>query len=173
MGFFGTANGWVGGGWPPPLPKICYIYPTMMKLDTVIPYLEKTQKLYEWRDTPTEFCWFQHFLPEISKFCYIKKYKYRLHFDTSFLILLTFLESLNIFLINLVIILMMSVKMATPGLLKITVFWNEGYDVIIPVNEVTYKVLSRDSNYTVDVFMWPKFGKSNISMREVITTSIL
>ena len=68
---------------------------------------------------------------------------------------------------------MMSVKMATPGLLKITVFWNEGYDVIIPVNEVTNKVLSRDSNYTVDVFMWPKFGKSNISMREVITTSIL
>ena len=68
---------------------------------------------------------------------------------------------------------MMSVKMATPGLLKITVFWNEGYDVIIPVNEVTNKVLSRDSNYTVDVFMWPKFGKSSISVREVITTSIL
>ena len=68
---------------------------------------------------------------------------------------------------------MMSVKMATPGLLKITVFWNEGYDVIIPVNEVTNKVLSCDSNYTVDVFMWPKFGKSSISVREVITTSIL
>ena len=68
---------------------------------------------------------------------------------------------------------MMSVKMATPGLLKIAVFWNEGYDVIIPVNEVTNKVLSRDSNYTVDVFMWPKFGKSSISVREVITTSIL
>ena len=68
---------------------------------------------------------------------------------------------------------MMSVKMATPGLLKITVFWNEGYDVIIPVNEVTNKVLSRDSNYTVDVFMWPKFGNCSISMREVITTSIL
>ena len=33
-----------------------------------------------------------------------------------------FLESLKIFLINLVKILMMSAKMATPGFLKITVF---------------------------------------------------
>ena len=68
---------------------------------------------------------------------------------------------------------MMSAKMATPGLLKITVFWNKGYDVIIPVDDVTNKILSRDSNYIVDVFMWPKFGNSSISMREVITTSIL
>ena len=68
---------------------------------------------------------------------------------------------------------MMSAKMATPGLLKITVFWNKGYDVIIPVDNVTNKVLSRDSNHIVDVFMWPKFGNSSISMREVITTSIL
>ena len=72
-----------------------------------------------------------------------------------------------------VIILTMSAKMATPGLLKITVFWNKGYDVIIPVDNVTNKVLSRDSNHIVDVFMWPKFGNSSISMREVITTSIL
>ena len=62
------------------------------------------------------------FSPEISKFCYIKKYMYRLHFDTKFLILLTFLESLKIGLIKKVIILMMSAKMATPVLLKITVF---------------------------------------------------
>ena len=56
-------------------------------------------------------------------------------------------------LINLVIILMISAKMATPDVLKITVFRNKGYDVIIPVDDVTNKVLSRDSNYTVDVFM--------------------
>ena len=72
-----------------------------------------------------------------------------------------------------VIILMMSAKMATPGLLKITVFWNKGYDVIIPVDDVTNKILSRDSNYVVVVFMWLKFGNSSISMREVIPTSIL
>ena len=63
-----------------------------------------------------------NFLPEISKFCYIKKYMYRLHFDIKFLILLTFLESLNIVLVKKVTILMMSAKMATPGLLKIKVF---------------------------------------------------
>ena len=68
---------------------------------------------------------------------------------------------------------MMSAKMATPGLLKITVFWNKGYDVIISVDDVTNKILSRDSNYIVDLFMWPKFGKCSISMREVITASIL
>ena len=67
----------------------------------------------------------------------------------------------------------MSATMATPGLLKITVFWNNGYDVVIPVDDVTNKILSRDSSYTVDVFMWPKFGNSSISMREVIATSIL
>ena len=53
-----------------------------------------------------------------------------------------------------VIILMMSAKMATPGLLKTTVFWNKGYDVIIPAYDVTDKILSRDSNYIVDVAMW-------------------
>ena len=68
---------------------------------------------------------------------------------------------------------MMSAKMATPGLLKIMVFWNKDYDVIISVDEVTNKILSRDSNYTVDVLMWPKFGNWSISMRDVITTSIL
>ena len=62
------------------------------------------------------------FSPEISKFCYIKKYRYRLHFSTEFLVILDFPQSLKICLINLVIILMVSAKMATQGLLKITVF---------------------------------------------------
>ena len=44
---------------------------------------------------------------------------YRLHFDTKFIIPLTFLESLKIVLIKKVTILMMSEKMATPGLLRI------------------------------------------------------
>ena len=47
----------------------------------------------------------------------------------------------------------MSAKMATPGLLKIMVSSNKGYDVIISVDDVTNKILSRDSNYIVDVFM--------------------
>ena len=72
-----------------------------------------------------------------------------------------------------VTILMMSAKMATPGLLKITVFWNKGYDVIISVHDVTNKILSRDSNYIIDVVIWPKFRNCSISMIKVIITSIL
>ena len=72
-----------------------------------------------------------------------------------------------------VTILMMSSKMATLGLLKIKVFWNKSYDVIISFHDFTNKILSGDSNYIVDVAMWTKFGNSSISMREVIITSIL
>ena len=72
-----------------------------------------------------------------------------------------------------VTILMMSAKMATPGLLKIKVFWNKGYYVIYSVYDVTNKILSHDSNYIMDVVMWPKFGNSSICTREVIITSIL
>ena len=68
---------------------------------------------------------------------------------------------------------MMSAKMAALGLLEIKVFWNKGYDVMIFVHVVTNKFLSRDSNYIVDVVMWPKFGNSSISMVQVIITSIL
>ena len=48
---------------------------------------------------------------------------------------------------------MMSAKVTTTGLLRITVFWNKCYDDIIPVDDVTNKILSDDSNYTVNVFM--------------------
>ena len=68
---------------------------------------------------------------------------------------------------------MMSAKMATSGPLKITAFWNKGCDVIISVDDVTNKILSRDSTYIVDVFMYQKFGNCSISMREVIPTSVL
>ena len=46
---------------------------------------------------------------------------------------------------------MMSVKMATTGLLKIKIFWTKSYDVIISVLVVTNKILSHDSNYNVNV----------------------
>ena len=71
-------------------------------------------------------------------------------------------------LINMVAILM-SAKLATLGLLKIKVFWNEGSDVITFVQDVTNKVLSRDSNYITDMVMLAKYS---ISMREVIMTLI-
>ena len=68
---------------------------------------------------------------------------------------------------------MRSAKMATLDLLKIKIFWNKGYDIMIYVHYTTNKILSCDSNYIVDVVMWPKFGNSSISMIETIITSVL
>ena len=50
-------------------------------------------------------------------------------------------------------ILMMSAKVAA---LKIEVFWNKAYDIIISAQDVTKKV-SHDSNCIVDVVKWLKF----------------
>ena len=50
MSLFGAAH---GNG---PLTKICHTYPTMMKLDEVIPCLKKIQKIYKSRETPLEVC---------------------------------------------------------------------------------------------------------------------
>ena len=68
---------------------------------------------------------------------------------------------------------MLSVRLATPGLLKSKVLWIKDCDAIIFVHDVTNKILLRDSNYIVDVIIWQKFGNSRISMEEDITTSIL
>ena len=68
---------------------------------------------------------------------------------------------------------MMSAKMAALDILKNNGILKNSYDVRIPVDDVINKILSRDSNHIVDVPMLPEFGNSIISMRELITTSIL
>ena len=48
----------------------------------------------------------------------------------------------------------MSAKLVTRGFLKIKLFQNKGYDVIISVHDVTNtmnQIISRESNYIVDV----------------------
>ena len=55
----------------------------------------------------------------------------------------------------------MLAKLAISGLLKLKYFENVGHGVIISVHGVNNKVLSRQSNSTLDVF---KFGNSSISM---------
>ena len=65
---------------------------------------------------------------------------------------------------------MTSAKLAPLGLLKIKVVWNKDYDVPISVRHVTNKISSRDSNYIVNVVIWPKFANSSISMEEVTVT---
>ena len=99
------------------------------------------------------------FPPKISKLCYMKKYRYSLHFDTSFLILLTFWAFKGKGCLNIVTILMISA--------------NKDYGVIISVHEVNNRISSRDSNYIIGVVMWPKFSHSIISKRDVIITSFL
>ena len=71
-----------------------------------------------------------------------------------------------------VTILMIPTKLATQGLLKRKIFQNKGYDVMILDYDFTYKFLLGEWNDIVDVVMWPKFDNSDISMREVIITSI-
>ena len=150
-----------------PLPKISDTYPTMMKHGTVIPYLRRSKKyLNHVTQTPLSSADISIFSPEISKFCYIKKHRYRLHFNAWFLILLTFLES---FLEN----FFNKHGYNFDDVRKMSVFWNKGYDLIIPAHGVTNKILSRDSNYIVNVAMWSKFGNSSVFVREVFITSIL
>ena len=52
MGLFRAADGWRRGI---PFTKVCHIYPTIMKLATVIPYLKKIEKIYESHDTSPKF----------------------------------------------------------------------------------------------------------------------
>ena len=54
MDLFGAAHGWGGA-------KIFHTYPTRIKLGGILPYLRKTQKIYESPDALLEFCWHQHF----------------------------------------------------------------------------------------------------------------
>ena len=65
-----------------PLPKICHTYATMIKLVTVIPYLKKIKKYMNHVTHTLSSAETSIFSPEISKFCYVKKYRYRLHFGT-------------------------------------------------------------------------------------------
>ena len=68
---------------------------------------------------------------------------------------------------------MMLTILATLGLFKTKIFRNRRYDVIIFDYEVTNKILSRDSNYIVDLVTSLKFGNSSLSITEVIKNPIL
>ena len=64
--------------------------------------------------------------------------------------------------------LIISAKIATLGLLKLKVFWNKGYDVMILSMTSPTKF-----SHVTQIILWPKFGNCSISMREVIVTPIL
>ena len=119
----------MGGEQKGPLSLKSVTHLTMIKIGTFIHYQEKILKIYKSRDTPFVFCWHQNFLLEISKFCYIKKYWYRLYFNTLFLIFLNSIESWKIISINMVAVLLMSAKMDTLELFRIKLSLNKDYDV--------------------------------------------
>ena len=135
-----------------------------MKLGTVIPCLKKIQKYMNHVTYPLSSTDISIFSLEIRKFCSIKKCRYKLHFVTQFLILL----SLRSVLTNMAAILMISAKMATLGLLQTKLFeikalWRPNFS---PWHH--NKILSCDSNYIADMIMWLNFSNSSISIREVI-----
>ena len=51
-----------------------------------------------------------------------------------------------------IVILMMLAKLVAN--IWSTLFWNKGYDVIIFIQDVIGNILSRDSNYIVDMIIW-------------------
>ena len=70
-------------------------------------------------------------------------------------------------------IFMILAKSTTLGLLKIDIFWNKGYDVIISIHDVTNKILPCAFDLIVDVAMWSKSANSSTFIRKVILTSVL
>ena len=66
--------------------------------------------MYKSRDTPHVFCLHQHFFQQ--------KLVIFVMSENINIILLTFIESLYVILMNMIVMLMMPAKFATPGLLK-------------------------------------------------------
>ena len=113
MGFFGAAYGWEGAKSPPP---------NLKSVTHILQWWNLAQLYVTYRRLKKHMNYVTHALTSGDKFCYIKKYRYRLHFGTQFLILLTFFDSLKIAVIKMFTILITSPKLATPGLLEIKLF---------------------------------------------------
>ena len=86
------------------------------------------------------------------------------------------MNSLKVILINMIVILMILAKLATPARYKIKVFKNKGFNVTIFVHGFNNKISSYDSNYivnyVVDVVMWSNFGNCIIYMRKVVIVAV-
>ena len=128
----------------------------MMKLGTVIPYLQKIQKniLITWH-TPWVLLSSAFFHWKSPTFFITRNTDIDcnlIHNSNCFI----FFESLKVFFkhdYNLT----MSTKLAILDFLKIKIFWSKGFDVIAFFHDVTNNILTRDWNCIVDVVMWPIF----------------
>ena len=93
-------------------------YPTMMKLGSfTLP--KEDPIIFESRDTTHEFCWHQHFFTgnQEVNFFWVFKDCFNKHGYNS--------DDVR--------------KMTTPDVLKVTVFWSKGYDLIISAHDVSNK----------------------------------
>ena len=70
-----------------------------------------------------------------------------------------------------------SAKLDNPDLLKVKVFWNNGYDIIIfvffVVGETKFFDMTQILLSKILLPIWAKFVDSSISIREAIISSIL
>ena len=151
-----------GGGHKGPIPKFCHTYLRMTKLDTVIPYLKKIQKIY--LNHVTHFLSstdISIFSSEISYICYLKNagIGWTLTFN-SLAFTFHFLESLKVVLINMVAIYIISSKLATLSLLKTELLWIKVYAVKVSVHVtslVTWHVIcfmSCHFNHLSEIYFW-------------------
>ena len=62
------------------------------------------------------------------------------------------MKGLKVVLINLVAIFMVSANLATLGFLKIKIYRNKKFDVIISLHDETNKILSSNTVYIVQVW---------------------
>ena len=94
-GLFGAAHGW-GGGTAKRPPSLKSVTPIVQWWNLAQLYLTqgRSKKYMNHVTYPLSSADISSFSQEINKFSYIKKYRYRLHFDALFLFILTFLESL-------------------------------------------------------------------------------
>ena len=74
---------WIGGAKRFHLTlKSVIFFPTIIKLGTITPYLKNFKKCINHATDSLSFADISIFSPKISNFFHIKKYRYRLHFNT-------------------------------------------------------------------------------------------
>ena len=98
-----------------------------------------------------------------QQFLLYREKKLKLRFNTWFVILSTFIEFFEIFITNMVIILI-SGELATLSRLKLTVYWNKVYDVVTCIHDVTTKFHCVTQ---IILYIWSCDQKISIPIREV------
>ena len=146
MGFFEAAHVWRGGGGkkPPYLKSVTHIL-QWWSLAHLYLSQGRSKKYMNHMKHTLIFADISVFLSEISKFCYIKKYRYKIVFWYVISIYFTFSWVFIDFYKKHCYNFDDVSKTAAAALLKIKIFWNKGYYAIYSAYDVTNKILSHHS----------------------------